>query len=239
MVQRSMRLDFATGMLVFPGGRVDRADADRRMRRQARNTRGLSANDLAYRFAAIRELFEETGLLMAYANGRRRPLPEPRRRLIAERYRGAVHSGQMTLPRLLSRTGLEVDPGGLVPFSHWITPSLVPKRFDTRFYLGVAPAGQTAVEDGAESVRLGWYNPRTLLARWEKRQQPLMFPTRLNLLKLSWANSTAEALAQARRHPVVPVEPTYDDDGRRKRLFIPAEAGYGVTEASHLDADHP
>lgn len=233
MVHRSRDMSFASGMLVFPGGRVDAADNARALRRRARSAPGA---DFIFRMAALRELFEETGLVLALRAGQRRFVDEMRRRRIAGRFRARLHSGRTSFTRVAETSDLEFELRALVPFAHWITPEISPKRFDTRFYLAPAPAGQQASTDGVENVRLEWARPADLIAAWQAGVQRLMFPTRLNLMKLARAASVAQALSQTRRTKVIPVQPEIGAEGQR-RLTIPAEAGFGVTEATHRDLD--
>lgn len=235
-VHRSQRMGFAAGMLAFPGGRVDPADRTRRIRQYAQRPPRRPADDLAFRIAALRELFEETGLLLAVSRSSARPLRPAAWRRHAARYRRRVHEGSLGFGPMLARTGLALATRTLVPFAHWVTPAIAPKRFDTRFYLAAAPARQQAASDGVESLALAWRRPADLLAEWEAGTAKMMFPTRLNLVKLGRAGSVAEALAQARAAPAPKVTPALSADGR-PRLMIPAEAGFGITEAAESDLD--
>jgi cell division inhibitor SulA len=119
----------------------------------------------------------------------------------------------------------------MVPFAHWITPEGVPKRFDTHFLLVAAPVLQLGAHDGAESVEGLWIRPQQALSEAEAGSRTLVFATQMNLRKLARHTSVAEAIAAARTSPVVTVTPQVErlPEGRR-RLTIPAEAGYGVSE---------
>mgnify|MGYP005846449935 CR=1 FL=1 len=233
---RSARLGFAAGMLAFPGGRVDVADGAWRLRRHARQGRGVSVMDLVYRLAALRELFEEAGLLLARPRLANSRLAAGRALRLAHRYRYRVHAKRLSFAALAERADLVLETDRLIPFAHWITPAIAPKRFDTRFYLAAAPAGQRAVADGSESLQVAWRRPQDSLAAWQAGDETLMFPTRLNLVKLARAGSVFEALQAARAAPVSRVTPQLADDGGRK-LVIPEEAGFGITEAEESDLD--
>lgn len=235
-VERSRRMRFAGGMLAFPGGAVDRADAALDMRRRALAPASRGGPDLSYRLAALRELFEETGLLLAVRRPHGPPVDERLRLAMSRRFRRRVHAGRMRFARALARAGLWLPVGRLVPFAHWVTPDISPIRFDTRFYLTVAPPGQKAETDGVENLAVRWRSPSAILEEWRSAARTLMFPTRLNLMKLDRAGSVAEALTQTRRTPVMSVEPQLLEDGRR-RLVIPEEAGFGVTEATQEELD--
>lgn len=226
MQTRAAHLAFAGGLLVFPGGRVDPADG---------------AGLRGFRRAAVRELFEETGLLLARRLGNRCMVEEARRQRLARRYRDRLRFDVLAWDSLLRREGLREGARqgmrDLVPFAHWITPEVVPKRFDTRFFLARAPRRQRASPDGDETVALHWMRPGDLLAAWEREGAALMFPTRLILTKLSQAATVAQAYSLARGSVEATILPRVEMRNGRRRVTIPAEAGYGVTEASHLDAD--
>ncbi len=235
MIERSRMMRFAAGMLVFPGGRVDRGDSSPRLRESQIAKRRLPT-DSAFRTAALRELFEETGLLCVRTGPRQSVPGEGARARIARRYRQRLHQGRVAFSRLLEREGLLLDLDGLVPFAHWITPELSPVRFDTRFYLAPAPVAQRASSDGIETLDLDWLRPQDLLEAWDEGRQRLMFPTRLNLMKLARANTVSEALHQAEKTPIVTVIPEIVGTGKR-RLILPEEAGFGMTYATHQDLD--
>jgi len=235
-LQRGARVGFAANMLAFPGGRVDIGDWAWRLRRRAQGGAHLTISDLAHRLAALRELFEEAGVLLAAPERHVMKLGAGAAFRVAVRYRRRVHAGRLGFAAMLERSGLLLDAGKLVPFAHWVTPAIAPKRYDTRFYLAAAPAGQRAVADGAESVRVAWRRPRDVLAAWEAGAETLMFPTRLNLMKLAKADTAAAALSSARAAPVPQVTPELALEGGR-RLVIPAAAGFDLTVAEESDLD--
>ncbi len=235
VLRRSLGLAFGGGMLAFPGGRVDAGDRFLPASQAGRGDR--CAADQAFRVAALRELFEETGLLLARIPGERQPVPEATRRRLARRYRRALHRGSLDFASVLRRTGLVLETRALVPFAHWVTPAIAPKRFDTRFYLARAPRGQRPYADGVESLDTAWRRPREILAAWEAGAESLMFPTRLNLIRLARAANVREAIGNARSEPPMRVEPRLAADGT-PRLVIPEAAGFGVSEAGPRDL-HP
>ena len=238
-VLRSRAMRFAGGMLAFPGGRVDRADASARLALRIRPRRALALEERAARFAALRELFEEAGLLLAHEERTGRPVDERTRLRLDRRYRRLLLAGGITFARFAERAGLVCDLGRLTPFAHWVTPVESPRRFDARFYLAPAPSGQQAMLwDEAENTRLAWRRPQDILADWQAGRQPLMFPTRLNLVKLARARTVAEAIALARRTPVHRLRPAIvGPRGEGRRLVIPHDAGFGVTEARPDELD--
>lgn len=224
MVKRHHQIDFASGALVFPGGKTAPGDADPRLRELARGAQGLDAAQLTLRAAAIREAFEESGLLLARPKGGASFVAGAAlERLTPERE--TLNSGALGLADLLAREGLELALDALVPFAHWITPSFMPKRFDTHFYIAAAPAAQTGRHDGTESVDSVWIRPQDAVSRPE--QWTVIFPTRMNLLKLGRSATVAEALAAAHATPVVTVEPRVEQRADGPILRLPVEAGYG------------
>ena len=211
MVVRHHEIDFASGALVFPGGRMEAADA-------ALAAERAPDDPLApLKVAAIREAFEECGVLLA------RPAAED----------GFVSAGRATgLDRaapfagLMAREKLVPALDALVPFAHWITPDFAPKRFDTHFFLARAPVDQALVHDGREAVDSVWISPGEALAEHGKRYK-LLFPTYRNLWKLAAHADAESALAAARNTPVVTVLPERVSVDGGPGLRIPAEAGYG------------
>jgi hypothetical protein len=125
-----------------------------------------------------------------------------------------------------ARIKLRLD--GFERFGHWLTPKSGVKRFDTHFFLCRAPAGQEAVCDGGETVELEWVTPAAALEQADALN--ILFPTRMNLRKLARSADSASALADARAHPPVLVIPEPHRDERGVTVYIPAEAGYGITE---------
>ena len=113
-----------------------------------------------------------------------------------------------------------------MPFARWITPAFLPKRFDTHFFLALAPSEQALAHDGREAVDSIWISPREALAE-RGRKFTVLFPTERNLWKLARHADAASALAAARAAPVVTVEPERIEVDGGPGLRIPAEAGYG------------
>jgi len=144
---------------------------------------------------------------------------------------GALEPGDGTLRAAAVRevaeeAGLQLaDPGALVPFSRWITPAPLPIRFDTHFFLAVAPAGQEPRIDGAEMVDWGWFSPAAALAGHRDGALDLVFPTIKHLEQLLPFAGARELLAWARGRAIVPVEPELRGEGEHARLVLPGEPG--------------
>jgi 8-oxo-dGTP pyrophosphatase MutT (NUDIX family) len=230
MVTRHHEIDFATGALVFPGGKVSAGDQDVRVRSRCSGVDGLSDHDVALRVAAIREAFEESGVLLARIRGASRLIDAQHATALGPRYRKSLDSGAMGIAQMLEAEDLELACEELVPFAHWITPTFLPKRFDTYFYLAIAPAEQIALHDGKETVESIWLKPSDALSQTESGQRTMVVATAMNVRRLGASATVAEALKAARSNSIVTVVPELIEGTNGRRLRIPADAGYGVTE---------
>lgn len=219
MTERHGGLEVAGGALVFPGGKVDNADSLPEI------CRGLArGEDFAFRICAIREAFEETGIVLARDQQGGGAGGEIQDRLVA-------HIHDLDAPgrfcALLQGEGLEPAPDALLPLAHWITPAIRPRRFDTRFYLAAMPAGQQVIHDGAEAVEAFWAAPEEVIDRHAHDISVLMFPTRMTLGMLCGARDVAEAMERIRRHKPVPIEPRLEKREDGIYAHVPPQAGFG------------
>ena len=230
MVERHHQIDFATGALVFPGGKLEENDRHPSLRGRVSGAEGLDDEALALRVGGIRETFEESGVLLARRRGAAELLPAAELAGIEARHREALCKNTRGIEAVAEEEDLELACECMVPFAHWITPEFMPKRFDTWFFLAVAPPDQVALHDGHESVDSLWTTPGAALAAGERKERTVIFPTRMNLRKLGQSTSTAEALEAARRAPPVTVFPRIEKTPSGPVMRIPAEAGYGIEE---------
>ena len=226
MVVRHREIEFAGGALVFPGGRVEEADAE------------LAGGDPlgAYWIAGIRETFEECGVLLARPPGEADMIRADRLLAVADRHHAALLRNERSLPEVLTAENLEPATEALVHWAHWVTPASRSKRFDTRFFLAAAPPDQLAAHDGLESVESVWIAPARAVAEADAGQRRLVFATRKNLEKLARHATVADAMAAARAATVVRVQPEMVRAGKGWRIRIPAEADYGGDTFEALDA---
>jgi 8-oxo-dGTP pyrophosphatase MutT (NUDIX family) len=231
MVERHHQIDFATGALVFPGGQVDAADADAALAARCAGVQSLDADARVLRVAAIRETFEESGVLLARRRGERALVDAAALAGIEARHRAALHAGERTLAEIAAAEDLELACDLLEPFAHWITPVFMPKRFDTWFFLVAAPADQVALHDGHESVDSVWITPAAAEAERSAGRRTIIFPTLLNVRKLGRARTVGEAFANARSAPIVTVLPRIEKRGDTPTMVLPEGAGYDVVEA--------
>ncbi|MEI7712336.1 MAG: hypothetical protein WCI94_12930 [Rhodospirillales bacterium] len=226
MVVRHHAIDFASGALVFPGGRVETSDCA-----LAERLGAADAHAGGFQIAAIRETFEECGVLLARKNGNSAIVDADILLRVENEHRAALNAGSIEFGAIMDAHELAPATDLLVHYAHWITPANQPKRYDTQFYLAEAPAAHVAVHDGYESVDSIWITPQDALTGTEEGRYVLVFATQMNLKKLAQFATVADAMAATRASTVVTVQPrgTKLDDKRRK-LLIPIEAGYGGSE---------
>jgi 8-oxo-dGTP pyrophosphatase MutT (NUDIX family) len=208
---------FFSSALVFPGGRLDPAD-------------GASGEDASFRVAAIRETYEEAGVLFARGKSGQALLRAGDVAALEGRdFVALVAGGEIALAADL-----------LVPFAHWITPARSPKRYDTRFFLARAPEGQSAAADGHEAVEILWLTPRAALAEADAGRRRLVFATRLNLMRLAASATVAAALAAsaASAHKIAPISPEMYDTPSGPRIRIPEGLGYEMCDFAATDTRH-
>ncbi|MCU0968690.1 MAG: MBL fold metallo-hydrolase [Rubrivivax sp.] len=224
--------DLRSGAAVFPGGVVDVRDRDAHAFCLGDGDAawsaalGLDEGGLDYVVAALRETFEEVGLLLTPD----RLPPEDH----AASWRGRLHRGECGAAELCRALGLRLDARGFVYWSHWLTPPGTPKRFDTRFFAVRAPAGQQAAADGGEAVDLMWLTPEQALD--PSRGLKLLPVTRRTLEELGRSVDVDAALAfGAGRGPIGLTMPRRAMSRRGPRAVLPDELPYA--EIGRLDPD--
>ena len=228
MVVRHHQIDFASGALVFPGGKADPQDFDAELRELADN--GHDDDKLfAAQVSALRETFEECGILLARDLDTDKTIDGVKLASL-QQYRQPIVDHEMTFAELLRSQGLRLQCGELGHFAHWITPDMMPKRFDTHFYATAAPEDHLALHDGHESVDSVWIKPSTALAEAEAGTRTIIFPTLRNIEKLAKFDSVSAALNACRAETPVPVTPWVEKRGDERYLCIPPDAGYDVNE---------
>ena len=205
MVRRNLASTFVPGAYVFPGGQVDPADAsDRYLARAPGFDPGAAdaavgtAASARFWIAAVRESFEEAGVLVARARHGGAALDETADHdtLAADRLR--LLRGDTDLAAILDAHDAVLDLGALVPFSRWITPAGAPKRFDTWFFVAPAPVGHAYAHDDGEMVASEWVHPDDALARARSGEIELIYPTIRSLLVMRRYPTAAAFLAAAR-----------------------------------------
>ena len=233
LLRRHGLSDVLGGAYVFPGGKVDLDDAHADLQSLLdKPPRELHASlhepDLdetaaaAIYIAALREAFEESGVLYAHGAGAR----------TAELAAGLHREGR-AFDEVLGLLGLRLDTGALQPWSRWITPAVggvIRKRFDTRFFLAAVPAGQAARHDNHEATESVWLAPREALRQYWDGAIELAPPQIMSLAHLSHHASAAAAVEQARQRPPPVVLPHAFDDNGARAICYPGDAQHPVRE---------
>lgn len=226
MVKRHHQIDFASGALVFPGGKSHAGDHESAWADHVLGFGDFDEIQRPLRIAAIREVFEEAGILLArHTDGSAMgddvaPID----------VRKAVDAGEMAFLDVVRDLDATLDLHALTVFARWITPPLTPKRFDTWFYAAHAPADQLAACDGRETVDAEWIAPREVLRLADAGERKVIFPTRMNVQLLAEANSAADCIARAQARTLVTVLPQIKDTPNGRVLALPIDAGYGFVE---------
>lgn len=223
MVRRHHQVDFMSGAMVFPGGKVDQGDSDPAWAGHVDGWHDVPEIERGPRIAAIREAFEESGILL----GAGAVAPDPAETAAD---RKAIEGGTLAFLDYVARRGLRPDLGALTLFSRWLTPSVVPKRFDTFFYLASAPPDQVAAHDGRETVDTEWVAPAEALRLAAAGERTIVFPTRMNLGLLAATPTLAAAVAAAAGRPLRTVEPRVELRDGDQYLLLDPEFGYGAVE---------
>jgi 8-oxo-dGTP pyrophosphatase MutT (NUDIX family) len=236
MLRRTLDAVFVGGFYVFPGGAVDDADRDPDVVARCQGLTDAAASDLlevpsgglAYWVAAVRECFEEAGVLLACTPaGDIVDFHEPETARRFEEHRHALYRGDLRLIELCRREDLRLAVGGVYYLSHWITPAGEPRRFSTRFFVARAPRGQEPLHDDGETIASLWARPAAALDSYRAGELQLIIPTIKHLEYLA-AFDTAEGVlcdAAAVRNPPA-VQPRMRQNGDELELIMPGEPGY-------------
>lgn len=252
LMRRNLDSDFVGGAHVFPGGGVDAADRSVAASRscvglddaEASRRLGLDNGGLAFWVAAIRESFEEAGVLMARrTDGGPVDASDP---TVSERLailRAEVDAATITMAEAAAREGLVLDAGRLHHFSRWITPVGSHRRYDTYFFVAAAPEDQEVRHDDRELIGTNWWTPHEALRRHDDGEIVLIFPTVRTLVALSRFERSADVLAHAAGlSQVEPVLPLLTDGPSGARIVLPGDPEgtggvYDAWSARPLDGD--
>jgi len=232
MVRRHHEIEFAAGALVFPGGKAAPDDFDPAFIHFADGISAWNSDMRAVAIAAIREAFEEAGVLLAREDNTK-ALVSAMRLSKLDPYRERIEKGETSLITMLRQERLRLAFDDLVHFAHWVTPKHMPRRYDTHFFLARVPIGHSGQHCGRESVDSMWVRPERAVAN--RKEWRIMFPTRLNLMKLAESKTVEEALARARAEAPVIVEPWTEETPEGTRLRIREDAGYDLTNVPFKD----
>ena len=228
MLERTSRAVFGPGATVFPGGAVDAADRSARARAQvvdlddaaASIEHGLESGGLGFRVAAVRECFEEAGILLA-RDGARRPVDHDPGLAAA---RDRLNAGVASFADLLDARSLVIAGRDLRLFAHWLTPLGAPRRYNTWFFVASAPDGEDGAHDDRELVASSWVRPRDALAHHAESRIDLIFPTEMSLRALTRYERAADLLADL---DAVPRDaegaPRVVAEGNGERVVLPGD----------------
>jgi 8-oxo-dGTP pyrophosphatase MutT (NUDIX family) len=234
MLRRNDQSVWVAGAHLFPGGAVDAEDAAEgiagrcagRDDSEASRLLGIPSGGRSFFVAAVRECFEEAGILLALHDGE--PLsfadPEISGRFVEHRRR--LNAGEVHLADICRAENLLLDLDRIAYFSHWITPEGGPRRYDTRFFVGVVPEGQEALHDDTEVVASTWMEPADALERHDAGELDLMFPTMKNLEAIGRFGCAAQLMAAAAAAEVPAILPRITVAGQGVRIVLPGDDGY-------------
>jgi 8-oxo-dGTP pyrophosphatase MutT (NUDIX family) len=226
MVVRHHQIDSFSGALVFPGGKLEESDGDARLRARCGGAEEISDQELKFRIAGVREAFEECGVLLARKRGQRAVIAAADLKAIEQKWRAKLTKDEVSIVDLVETEDLELATDLMTPFAHWITPTFVPKRFDTWFFLAEAPEDQVALHDGSESVDSVWIGAETAIAEAKTGKRTLVHATTKNLELLAEGKTVVGALSQASERKIVTVQPWVETRDGKKYLHLPPDAGY-------------
>ncbi len=228
MLRRNPRSVFGPGAFVFPGGAIDPADSDDAATtrvvglddREASARLGLPSGGLRIWIGALREAFEEAGILLATGRADAGGDPAAAEADLAAA-RAGLNAGELSFADVLAQHGVVLDLSEVFLFAHWLTPEGAPRRFDTWFLVARAPHGQEGSHDDAELVHSEWVRPKDALARYAAGDLELIFPTLRTLRVLESFPTAAALLDEVRRANAAPDRPPLvvaDASGRRIAL---------------------
>lgn len=245
MMRRSHKAAFMGGAHVFPGGAVDASDAGEEWLSHcsgmdaaaANRILGVEQDALAYWIAAIRECFEESGILLAGREGEDLiELDDPDTVAEYDALRRQLAAGKLGLLELCDQRGLKLAIDRLAYFSHWITPPHNVRRFDTRFFVAAAPALQKPSHDNSETVAHAWVGVKQALEKFRNKELELAFPTVRTLEAVAHFPDTEALMAHARAERSVPrILPRAATGRDGRRMLVPSD--YAYAEIAKLDPE--
>jgi 8-oxo-dGTP pyrophosphatase MutT (NUDIX family) len=233
LLRRAASMAFAAGAFVFPGGSVDSRDEDLSDdawvgRAPAEWAKDLSCDERLARAlvcAAVRETFEESGVLLAGPDTTTVVADTSGDDWEADRL--ALIDRSLSFADFMGRRGLLVRTDLLRAWTHWLTPEIESRRFDTRFFVAALPAGQRTRDVGGEADRVAWMHPNDALAGNERGEMMLMPPTLASLRDMAEYGSVDEVLAAAASRTVTRILPKLIfDENDQLKFLLPHDPGY-------------
>jgi 8-oxo-dGTP pyrophosphatase MutT (NUDIX family) len=232
MVRRSLKSEFMPDVYVFPGGTVcsddrvieSRSELCRHVTLTSVDPEGRTLLGNGIRVAALRELFEEANILLAYTSDHTVLALDEQSLASFTQYRQAFNERRSTFSTMLFAEQLTLATDELIYFSHWITPERLPRRYDTHFFLAQAPRAQEAIFDQFETSDGVWIRPEEALQRSEQGTFPLSFPTLYQLRELVDFADVSSALATAMQHYVVTYRPFIREKDGKEHIMLPDDS---------------
>ena len=237
LVERASKANFG-GAFVFPGGKVDPEDGLDEMEaittgasdKELSKTLGIEKGGLAYWVACIRECFEEAGILIAYREDGSPFDPsdsEERDRFVD--YRNRLNAGEAVLENMCEEENLTLATDRLAYLAHWITPKIEKRRYTTRFFVAISPAGQEGFHDGSESVNSLWIKPEDALQQQKEGKLLLIMPTIKNLESICGYSNVEELLKDKSSidpSTIPTIEPKFFMENGKMVGLLPGDKGY-------------
>ena len=237
LVERASKANFG-GAFVFPGGKVDPEDGLDEMEaittgasdKELSKTLGIEKGGLAYWVACIRECFEEAGILIAYREDGSPFDPsdsEERERFVD--YRNRLNAGEAVLENMCEEENLTLATDRLAYLAHWITPKIEKRRYTTRFFVAISPAGQEGFHDGSESVNSLWIKPEDALQQQKEGKLLLIMPTIKNLESICGYSNVEELLKDKSSidpSTIPTIEPKFFMENGKMVGLLPGDKGY-------------
>ena len=219
MVKRSKRPPFGN-LYVFPGGKIDESDKHLNIvnycnglnDKHASTKLGIEEGGLSYWVACVRECFEEVGILLAKKNNGEELDLNGADKHKFDNYRRMLLENEISLFEICEKENLSLNLKNIEPFSHWITPEIEIKRFDTRFFIAYIPAKQTEKHDGNEITDSVWISPKKALERSLNGEMPMIMPTIRNLqqcLEFDSAQKLLEFQSKLTNDDIPPILPKF------------------------------
>ena len=238
MLERNANTVFAGGMWVFPGGAVDHQDdasyykdiVTHRTDAEASSLMDLESGAIAYYMAAIRETFEEAGILLALSKESESPLKIDKKNAHKiQKYRDRLNAGEVELKTILQNENLLADVGQMHYIARWITPLGSPRRFDARFFIARTPSNQIPQHDDSELVNSAWLTPHEILERINREEMVLMTVTERMIRSLGLFDSASQVIESAAKNLA---DQRARVDPQTGKITMPGEPGYneGLTD---------
>ena len=236
MVKRSKRPPFGN-LYVFPGGKIDESDKDLNITNfcnglndeQASIKLGVDEGGLSYWIACVRECFEEVGILLAVKNNGEELDLNGEDKHKFDNYRRMLLENKISLLEICKKENLSLNLNNIEPFSHWITPEIEIKRFDTRFFIAYIPAKQTERHDGNELTDSVWISPKKALDKSLNGEMPMIMPTIRNLqqcLEFDSAQKLLEFQSKLTNDDIPPILPKFFKNEGKWVGLLPGDEDY-------------